>query len=78
MNSNREPAINARSDRLTNPSHEPARSGVSPGDKPCPNETRFAEVAYLRAGQYGFVPEDALSDWFQGEVDVKASSRRGQ
>jgi hypothetical protein len=78
MNSKSESAINSPSQRLANPAHQPASFVPSPGDKPCSIDRKFAEVAYLRAGQYGFVPEDALPDWFQGEAEVKASPRRGQ
>ncbi len=78
MNSKSESAINPQSHRLANPSHEPANLGFSTGDNESLGARKFAEVAYLRAGQHGFVPEDALADWFQGEAEVKASPRRGQ
>jgi hypothetical protein len=78
MDRKSESAINPRSHRLANPSHEAASVGFSAGDNESLGDRRFAEAAYLRAGQHGFVPEDALADWFQGGAEVKALPRRGQ
>lgn len=78
MGSKSESAVNPRSHRLANLSHEPASHGFSSGDNESLGARKFAEAAYLRAGQHGFVPEDALADWFQSGADVKALPRRGQ
>ena len=78
MGSKSESAGNPKSHWLANPSHEPASDGFSTGDNESPGARKFAEAAYLRAGQHGFVPEDALADWFQSGAEVKALPRRGQ
>lgn len=78
MNSKNESAVNFRNHQLTNPATTSARCGSFSGGNGRPLETKFAEAAYFHAGQHGFVPEDALADWFQGEPDVKALPRRDQ